>query len=107
MKILLDECVTKHLKPHLNDYEILTVREMGWSGIKNGILMSLCTEHSFDILLTIDKNLRYQQNLDKYPVTIVVLNSFSSKVEELITLLPTFRSQLSTFEKHKAYVIDK
>ena len=60
---------------------------MGWSGIKNGKLMTLCVEHEFDILLTIDKNLRYQQNLDKYPITIVVLNSFTSKIEELRSCL--------------------
>jgi len=39
MKILLDECVTKHLKPYLNEYEVFTVREMQWSGIKNGKLI--------------------------------------------------------------------
>lgn len=107
MKILLDECVTKHLKPHLTDYEVYTVREMKWGGIKNGKLMTLCVENGFDILLTIDKNLRYQQNLDKYPVTVVVLNSFSSKVEDLVTFLPSFRSQIDTLEKHRAYLIDK
>ncbi len=78
-----------------------------WSGIKNGKLMTLCVEHGFDILLTIDKNLQYQQNLDKHPVIIVVLNSFTSKVEDLIMLLPTFRTLLPIFEKHKVYVIDK
>ncbi len=107
MKILLDECVTKHLKPYLSDYEVFTVREMEWSGIKNGKLMQLCVEHSFDILLTIDKNLRYQQNLDRYPVVIVVLNSFTSKVDDLVVLLPSFRVQLQDFQKHKAYVINK
>lgn len=107
MKILLDECVTKHIKPYLSDYEIYTVREMEWSGIKNGKLMQLCVEHSFDILLTIDKNLQYQQNLDRYPVVIVVLNSFTSKVDDLVVLLPSFRVQLQDFQKHKAYVINK
>jgi hypothetical protein len=107
MKILLDECVTKHLKSHLSDYEVVTVREMEWSGIKNGKLMQLCVEHSFDILLTIDKNLQYQQNLDRYPVIIVVLNSFTSKVADLVVLLPSFRTQLKDFQKHKAYVINK
>lgn len=107
MKILLDECVTKHIKPYLSDYEIYTVREMEWSGIKNGKLMQLCVEHSFDILLTIDKNLQYQQNLDRYPVVIVVLNSFTSKVDDLVVLLPLFRVQLQDFQKHKAYVINK
>lgn len=107
MKILLDECVTKHLKPHLAEHEVFTVREMQWSGIKNGRLMALCVEHQFDILLTIDKNLQFQQNLDKYPVTVVVLNSFTSKVEELVTFLPSLRIQLKQSEKHRAYLINK
>ena len=72
MKILLDECVTKHLKPFLSEHEVVTVREMGWSGIKNGKLSTLCVENQFEIFLTIDKNLQYQQNIDKYTLTIVI-----------------------------------
>ncbi len=68
MKILLDECVTKHLKPYLASHEVSTVKEMNWSGIKNGKLMTLCVENNFDILLTIDKNLQHQQNVYKYPL---------------------------------------
>ncbi len=83
MKILLDECVTKHLKPYLTDHEVFTVRELKWSGIKNGKLMTRCVEHHFDILLTIDKNLQFQQNLDKFALTIVVLNSLTSNAEDL------------------------
>jgi hypothetical protein len=48
MKILLDECVTKHLKPHLIGHEVSTFREMGWSGVKNGKLMMLCVENDVD-----------------------------------------------------------
>jgi predicted nuclease of predicted toxin-antitoxin system len=107
MKILLDECVTKRLKKDLEEFEVFTVRELGLSGIKNGKLMTYCVENQFDILLTIDKNLMYQQNLDKYPVTIVVLNCFTSKIEELITFLPSLKSQVETLQKHKAYIIDK
>ncbi len=107
MKILLDECVTKHLKRHLADLEVFTVREMQWGGIKNGKLMTLCVEHGFDVLLTIDKNLQYQQNLDKYAVSIVVLNSVSSQLEALIAFVPALREQLGSLEKHRAYVIDK
>jgi len=69
--------------------------------------LAYCVENQFDILLTIDKNLMYQQDLDKYPVTIVVLNCVTSKIEELITFLPSFKSQVETLQKHKAYVIDK
>ena len=107
MKILLDECVTKRLKPHLQEFEVFTVRELGWSGILNGRLMALCVENKFDVLLTIDKSLMFQQNLENYPVTIVVLNCLTSKVEELITFLPSFKIQVNALEKNKAYIINK
>ena len=107
MKILLDECVTKRLKKYLEEFEVFTVIELELSGIKNGVLMTYCVENEFDILLTIDKNLLYQQNLDKYPVTIVVLNCFTSKIEELITFMPSFKLQVDVLQKHTAYIIDK
>jgi predicted nuclease of predicted toxin-antitoxin system len=107
MKILLDECITKRLKTHLTEFDVFTVRELNLSGIKNGKLMTYCAENDFDILLTIDKNLMYQQNLDKYPITIAVLNCLTSKIEELTTFLPSFKLQADKLEKNKAYIIEK
>jgi len=107
MKILLDECVPKKLKLYLEDFEVRSVSEMGWSGVKNGKLISLCVIHDFDILLTIDKNIIHQQNLKKHPTTIVVFNSSTSKLEELILFIPSFLKQVHDFEKNKVYVIEK
>ena len=107
MKVLLDECVTKRLKPYLKDFEVYTVFEMRWSGVKNGKLLSLCVMNHFDILLTIDKIMMYQQNLEKYPISIVVLNVFTSKLEELILFMPSLSKQIYQFEKHKSYLIEK
>jgi len=107
MKVLLDECVTKKMKSYLKDFEIYTVSEMGWSGVKNGKLISLCVMNHFDILLTIDKNMTYQQNLEKHPITIVVLNSLTSKLEELKLFIPSFSKQIYHFEKSKVYLIEK
>ena len=107
MKILLDECVTKRLKKHLEEFEVYTVRDLALSGVKNGKLMTYCAENNFDILLTIDKSLMFQQNLNKYPIVIVVLNSLTSKIEELVTFLPSFKIQVHKLEKHQAYIINK
>jgi len=49
----------------------------------------------------------FQQNLDKYSVAIVVLNSLTSKIEELVTFLPSFKLQVDRLQKHRAYIIDK
>ena len=97
MKVLLDECITKRLKPYLNDFEVYTVFEVGWSGVKNGKLLSLCVMNHFDVILTIDKNMMYQQNIEKHPITIVVLNALTSKLEELTLFVPAFSKQIHSF----------
>ena len=91
MKILLDECITKRLKNHLEEFDVYTISELKLNGTKNGKLMSYCVANNFDVLLTIDKNLMFQQNLNKYPIAIVVLNSVSSKLEELLAFLAAFK----------------
>lgn len=106
MKILLDECVTRKLKPFLAEYEVYTVAECGWSGIKNGKLMGLCRDHAYDVLVTIDKNLIFQQHLKDFPVCIVVLNTNTSKLEELRTFLPALKSMLPSLEPSKAYIVN-
>jgi predicted nuclease of predicted toxin-antitoxin system len=107
MKILLDECITKRLKPHLSQHEVATVTEKGWSGLKNDQLMTAATLKGFDLLLTIDKNLQHQQNIGNYSLIVVVLNSPSSKLEILIPFLPSFEKQVSAFVKGKAYLVEK
>jgi hypothetical protein len=74
---------------------------------QNGKLLSSCVENGFDLLLTIDKNMMHQQNLDKFAITLVVLNSITSKIEELKLFLPSFHAQANRLQKHMAYLIDK
>ena len=107
MKILLDECVTKRLKPHLTEFVVFTVSEMKWNGIKNGQLMVLCIDNGFELIITIDKNLIFQQNLHKYKLKVAVLNCLTSKLEELVLFIPSFKSQVDRLENYKAYIIEK
>lgn len=73
MKLLLDENLPKRLKLHFPDHQVLTVREMGRNGIKNGELLTLMLNEEFEALLTFDKNIQHQQNFSKYPVAVFVL----------------------------------
>ncbi len=105
MKILLDECVTKRLKSGLGNHEVISVAQMKWNGIKNGKLLGLCVENSFDILLTIDKNMMFNNIL---PIsTSQLLFSTPQQVKELVLFIPSFERQIKQFEKKKAYLIDK
>lgn len=92
MRILLDECVPRPLKRELSDYEIRTVVEMGWSGKKNGELLQLMAQEGYTILLTTDRNLRYQQNLQQAGVAVVVLIAPSNRLPDLTPLIPNVRN---------------
>lgn len=84
MRILIDEMLPRSLKRSLSEHEVFTVQEMGWSGIRNGELLAK-SESSFDAFLTADKNLRYQQNLSKFNLSIVVFPSNRLSVVKKLT----------------------
>jgi uncharacterized lipoprotein NlpE involved in copper resistance len=79
VKILIDENLPRHLKQVLAEHEVFTVQEMGWAGIENGALLERANT-SFQVLLTADQNLRYQQNLSRMNIAIVVFPSNRLKI---------------------------
>jgi hypothetical protein len=61
MRVLLDECLPRALRRELPGHEVKTVGEAGWAGVTNGELLTLAAGH-FDVLLTVDRSLEYQQS---------------------------------------------
>ena len=95
MKILLDESVPRLLKLRLPQLYISTVQEMGWTGVQNGELLRRAEEH-FDVLITADRNLRYQQNLSGRKLAILVLPS--NQVPLVTRLVPVVETLLTTIQ---------
>jgi predicted nuclease of predicted toxin-antitoxin system len=89
MKVLIDECAPRALKTFLTNHghESLTVQEAGWAGKQNGELLKLA-ETDFDALITVDTNLRYQQNLEGRRIAIVILQSSSNCLEHVRQCFP-------------------
>lgn len=96
MRILLDECVPRRLRRELARHDVRTVPEMGWSGKKNGELLQLLAGQGFEVLLTVDQNLRYQQNLQAAGVAVVVLVAASNRLADLVPLMPSVRAALGS-----------
>jgi hypothetical protein len=94
MRVLLDECVPRKLKLELPEHEVLTVTERGWSGVKNGELLALAVAE-FDAFLTIDQNLKYQQNLQTFPIAILLLVARNNRLKTLLPLMPDVRAALA------------
>lgn len=102
MKILLDESLPRKLRFEFGpEHEVWTVRDKGWLSKKNGELLKLMTDDNFEIFVTVDRNLRYQQNLESLSVTIVVLIAKDNRLQTLRLLIPKIFERISkdNFEK--------
>jgi len=93
MRVLLDECVPKRLRQELPGHTVQTVGEMGWSGVKNGVLLGLATAE-FDCFLTVDRNLQFQQNVVGLTIGVVILHAQGNDLSSLQPLMPNVRSVL-------------
>lgn len=87
MRILLDESLPKDLAALVVGHEVVTVQAAGWTSTKNGKLLALAASR-FDVFLTADKNLEFQQNLAELPIAVVVLHVRSTRIEEIAPLMP-------------------
>jgi predicted nuclease of predicted toxin-antitoxin system len=94
MRILLDESLPIELRDELPQYSVCSVQEMGWSALKNGELLQRAAAQ-FDVFLTADQNLQYQQNLLKLPVAVVVLVAKTNRIQSLKPLVPELLAVLA------------
>lgn len=88
MKLLLDECLPRKLKNHLPGHECHTVPEAGWAGKKNGELLLLAEKAGFEIFLTLDRGMQYEQNLKGRKIAIVLVAGKSSRLADLLPQIP-------------------
>lgn len=98
MKVLLDECLPKKLKHLLPGHDVSTVPEMGWAGIKNGALLKLA-ESVFEAFITIDGNMRYQQNLSAVALGFIVLSAPDNSIDTLSPLMPQTAEALLSLKR--------
>ena len=104
MKVLLDECVAHYLKPDFATHEVLTVAEAGFKGLKNGRLLQAASGQ-YDVLVTVDQNLQYQQNLKTLAVAVVVLKAKRSTYPMLKPLMPQVLEILENIKPGEIVVV--
>ncbi|MGH7554506.1 MAG: hypothetical protein ACREMQ_15990 [Longimicrobiales bacterium] len=92
-RVLVDELIPRPLVAVFQGFELRTVADQGWGGKNNGELLRLA-EDQFDVFLTGDRNVRFQQNLSKFRIGIVVMAARSTKLEDLLPLVPATRDAM-------------
>ena len=104
MKLLLDECIPKKFREQFSGHECLTVREMDWTGLKNGQLLA-AAENLFEVFLTVDKSLRWQQHLPKFNIAVLLIRAKTNRLPDLIACVPEVAAALRDLKKGEFRVI--
>lgn len=87
MRVLVDECVDWRLTRDLVGHDVKTARQMGWSIIRNGELLASAAKE-FDVFVTVDRNLSFQQNLPAFSIAVIVLRAKTNRLSDLRPLVP-------------------
>ena len=105
MKVFLDECVDWRLSRDIVEHEVFTAQQMQWAGLKNGDLLARASRQ-YDIFITVDRNLAFQQNLENYGLAVVILESRSNRLADLRVLVPPLLRLLSKPVAKRLHTID-
>ena len=98
MKLLIDECLPRKIKNSLAVHDCRTVPEAGLAGKRNGELISLAEELGYEIFLTMDKGVEYEQNLQHRKLAIIILRAKSNRLADLLPVLPDCLAQIESIK---------
>ena len=102
MKILLDECLPRDLQKHLLGHDCQTVVKAGFAGKSNGELLTLAEQSGWQVLLTMDQGMPYQQNLEGRPISLVIIRAKSNRLPDLLPHIPAILVALPSLERGQA-----
>ena len=99
LRILIDESLPIALGAELTGHEVTTVRAQDWLGLRNGVLLRTAVAEGFDVIVTADKALRYQQNLAAIGIAVVLLTRVRNRMQDLLPLVPRILQALQNVRK--------
>ena len=98
MRLLLDECIPRKLKNSFSLHECRTAPEEGWAGKTNGELLFLAEKAGYQVFVTIDRGIEYQQNLQSRSIAVILIRIKSNRLADLLALVPRILEVLKTIQ---------
>ncbi len=99
MRILLDECIDENLRHGFTGHECHTCRYAGLKGLANGELLTAAEQAGYEVLLTVDKNMPHQQSLSGRDISVIVLESRTTNIDDLLLLVPDVLTAVNVLKR--------
>jgi hypothetical protein len=104
MRVFLDECVDWRLSRELTGHDVRTARQMGWTSIRNGELLALASQ-AFDVFVTVDRNLAFQQNVETLATAVIVLRAPTNRLADLKPLVPKLLVSIASAKPGRVTIV--
>jgi predicted nuclease of predicted toxin-antitoxin system len=99
MRILVDECIDRRLRDLLPGHDCQTARYAGFGGLENGALLTAAENAGFDVLLTVDRGIEFQQDLRRRNIAIIILCAKSIRLKDLLPHMAECLAQLESIQR--------
>lgn len=107
MRVLVDQCLPRHLAAELNGHEATTVRAQRWLGLRNGVLLRAAVDAGFDVFITNDSSLEFQQNVKRIGIAVIALVGFRNRIQDLRAVVPRILNELTTITRGQVITISR
>ena len=98
MRVLVDQCLPRHLAAELPGHEATTVRAQRWLGLRNGVLLRAAVDAGFEVFLTNDSSIEFQQNIKRIGIGVIAIVGFRNRIQDIRPLIPRILHHLMTIE---------
>ena len=107
MRILVDQCLPLSLAAELPEHEATTVRAQRWLGLRNGILLRAAVDAGFEVFISNDSSIEFQQNVKRIGIAVIAIVGFRNRIQDLRPLIPRILQELKTIEPGQIVVITR
>jgi len=105
LKLLLDHCIPRRFARLLAEHEVIHTSRLGWGGLKNGKLLDAAEAADFEVMITVDSSIRFQQNLTERAIGIIVLHAPANDALTLAPMAQMVLSQLESLQPSQVVVL--
>ena len=107
MRILVDQCLPRHLATELTGHEATTVRAQRWLGLRNGVLLRAAVDAGFEVFITNDSSIEFQQNVKRIGIAVIALVGFRNRIQDLRPVIPRILEELATIKPGQLVTISR
>jgi len=107
VRVLVDQCLPRHLAAELTGHEATTVRAQRWLGLRNGVLLRAAVNAGFEVFITNDSSIEFQQNVKRIGIAVIALVGFRNRIQDLRPIVPRVVHELATIRPGQVVTISR